>query len=200
MTSDTVFEYNEADPTNGILYSMFSKGKEYYENNVFVRTSSCPDSKTGYEAIDFNNDAYWIAANNQAPGEYITIISVIPIKIRGYVIQTSKLQSNCCHPQHWSMATSFDGVNYIHNETYDDTDNHMNNYFSHKYIEYPTNIARYFRIYVTGKSYCGHYNFDLNQVELFGTLLNKYYRNISCRIKSTRFREIFVSIFILCTY
>ena len=164
------FTYNPDTPTQGILWYLYKNNEDIpYLNAVFTNASSHKESFNPEYAIDFNDEKYWHSEPNK-PGEYITITTFYRIKLKGYLIKSYRGGPNSCHPRYWSFATSADGIHYLKNISYEDVDGHMNVKSSYQYVSYSSKKVQYFRIYVTGLSYCNQYHFDLNQVELLGTL------------------------------
>ena len=101
------------------------------------------------------------------------------------------------HPRHWAFSVSKDDINYVNNTAYDDKNNYMNNNLKTLYVPYQSQKVRFFRITITGNSYCGTKNrFDLNQVELYGTLFKNIFRDKTCISK----RQRSISYFIVVTY
>ena len=195
------FTYNADTPTQGILWHLYNNNNSVqYSNAVFAKSSSQRYSDNIPEsAIDFSDDSYWHAALNKPSGEYITIISLYKIKLKGYVIKTSNYGPNNCHPKYWSFATSKDGIHYMKNISFEDTNGQMNDKFRHQYVPYISQKVRFFRIYVTGLSYCNYYRFDLNQVEFFGTLYNALFNDYTCKVRNSKHMELFVIVLVLCT-
>ena len=167
------FSYDSSNPTHGIFWYLYNNQNIPYANAVFASSSSNHNENAlPHNAIDYYNNKYWLAEGNRPAGEYIAITTFYVIKLKGYVIQTSDFGADACHPRYWSFATSSDGVKFNKNVSYKDTDGRMNNNLRHTYVPFTSDKVKYFRIYVTGLSYCNGYAFDLNQVELFGTLYN----------------------------
>ena len=91
------FSYDSSKPLEGILWHLYNSKKIPYSNAVFASSSSqYSTSHSAKNAIDFDNGKYWHAAGNKDPGEYITISTIYPIKLKGYVIQTSKTLGILC--------------------------------------------------------------------------------------------------------
>ena len=196
------FTYNSSTPTQGILWYLYNaKDGIPYSNAVFAKSSSqCDNNYHAENVIDFNDDKYWIAAVNAPIGEYITIISLYKIKLKGYLIKTSNGGIGACHPRFWSFAISKDGIHYKENISFSDTTGQMNSNLRYQYVPYVSQKVRFFRIYVNGLSYCNAYRFDLNQVELFGTLYkgNAFFNDCSCKTRNSKYIEFFVNILVLC--
>ena len=196
------FTYNSDTPTQGILWHLYNNNNGIpYSNLVLAKSSShySADYIPEY-AIDFNDDKYWHAAANKQLGEYITIISLYKIKLKGYLIKTSKYGANSCHPRYWSFATSVDGIHYVKNISFEDKTGQMNSNSRYQYVPYSSQKVQFFRIYVTGLSYGNVNRFDLNQVELFGTLYkgSAFCNDHTCKTRYSKCIDIFVNILILC--
>ena len=165
------FEYDQSNPTNGIIRWIYDNRKEDYTNLLQVTaTSHYYDHQTPDKAVDFNDQEYWIAKGDRA-GEFINLYfphSII--KITGYVLQTSHRNKGGDHPKIWSFAMSKDNITFFHNETYEDKEGSMNSPYRHIYLPYDHGIGCAFRIYPILSAYGLHNQMDVNQIELFGEL------------------------------
>ena len=165
------FSYDSNNPTHGILWYLYNNPQIVYSSTVFTKaTSEISGGHSSRYAIDFNSNLYWTAISGKPPGEYITISTVFPISLKGYLIQTSNLGPNSCHPKVWAFASSKDGINFVNNQTFEDTEGQMNDALRFQYVPFHCRMHKFFRISVTGISYCNENRIDLNQAEFFGTL------------------------------
>ena len=77
------FTYNSSTPTQGILRHLYNAKDDIpYSNSIFAKSSSqCHNNYLAENVIDFNDDIAPI-------GEYVMIISLYKIKLKGYLINS----------------------------------------------------------------------------------------------------------------
>ena len=165
------FDYDPVNPTNGILYYLFHYHNKYYKNYVQVAATSWNSNNPPYNAIDFNDNLYWISKESDIEA-YLTIsFPVHKVILNGYLLKSSNWSSDEGYfAKKWSFAYSKDNVNFL-NKTYENSNEELKGSLKTKFIEYKTEEANYFRIYpienTNNELYKG---FDLNQIEFFGDL------------------------------
>ena len=167
------FDYDPQNPTNGILYYLFHYHNKYYKNYVQISaTSWAADYRTPYNAIDFNDNLYWISKNSDIETHLTISFPVHKVILNGYLLKSPDWSSEKGYfAKKWSFAYSKDNVNFINNKTYEDSNEELKGNLKTLFIEYETEEANYFRIYpienTNNELYKG---FDLNQIEFFGDL------------------------------
>lgn len=191
------FSYNENRPLEGILWHLYKNKKIPFSKTVFTSaTSELSGSLASKFAVDFNKVTYWHAAANKEVGEYITISIIYPISLTGYAIQTSTSKPNHCHPRHWAFSVSKDGMSYVNSTAYDDENGYMNNNSRIIHIPYQSQEVRFFRVNITGPSYCGLNRMDVAQVELFGTI--EIFKGKTCVQKPSWNHNFFIFFLSIC--
>ena len=179
------FVYNSKTyPNDGLIYYFFSEQKYLY-NSILVDATSIADSnKLAKYSIDFT-DKYWHGGKGTTTAN-ITFHIPIPIKLKGYTIQTSDLSpsSDHCHPKQWIFSVSKDGFTKQYPQLYDDSknSNRMNNAKAHIYIEYEhPGVYQFFHIEAIS-SYCNQAkNFDFNEFDVYGTITTDLNDSNTCQ-------------------
>ena len=173
-----------------MAYLKKTLGDEQYYNEVLTYPSSINEpTMVGKNAIDFDNNTYWVAKSRSPIGEYI--IFYFPnyyIKMSGYAIRTSKLKPSIgiCHPKNWGFDASYDNKSWVHQVNYTDTYNKLNQSHVTEFVGWNYGTYKYFRFMITGEQHDQtHKNdIDLARIEFFGDLLR--YREIPTRITIVR--------------
>ena len=171
------FSYDHSNPFNGIINFWRVNYNEQFKNLLSVEASSIVSApcKARY-AID-NTSNYWIALEGDQ--SYIKFVLPSPILAEGYLIKTSNNRPNSCHPKTWVMESSLDGVQNILSQEYSD-ENQLNNNNAFKYFTMEKGLYQIFIIkpLTSYASNCVN-RFDLNEFELYGTLLLN--RKLTCK-------------------
>ena len=163
---------------SGILKYFYTNYSEKYNEIVKVYASSTNNAfQTTEMAIDFDDNKYWHAKDNEKIGNYFVVyLKNYYVKLDGYSIQTSNLDpaSGICHPKNWGFDASIDNITWEHQVNITD-DGSMNKRLASRYIRWSHGTYKYFRVMITGEQYDGQNknSLDLNQIELFGKITNK---------------------------
>ena len=190
--------YHEDNPLNGIIKYLYDNNKSLYDS-IIIDASVVLSNQSPKSTIDFNPSTYWIGGLND-PSTIIYFIP-IPIKIKGYVIQTSNVVSSpdpICFPKAWNFSVSYDGKKFIHLDQFYDENEELKGNLISKYIKYSYKGAyQYFKIEIVD-SYCPQTkNFDINQFELFGSIMFAQNDAITCNSNIIISKIIYTIIFIM---
>ena len=177
------FHYNGQNQS-GILNYFYKNHTEKYYENVKTFASSIYSGHPPEMAIDFDDNTYWHAKDFENVGNYFVVyLKNYYIKLEGYSIQTSNIDpaSGVCHPKNWGFDASIDNITWEHQVNITD-DGSMNKRLASRYIRWSHGTYKYFRFMITGEQYDGQNknSFDLNQIELFGTLTTRKPLLCSC--------------------
>ena len=176
------------EPLNGILQYFHSNYYNEYHNYITATASNYEKNRLPSYAIDFIFDNFWFCGLDKNVGEYITFS--FPqhfVELSGFVVYTTNLSRNSCHPKHFSFSASNDNIHFVHAKNIDDESGEMfNGKGKWKYFGWRHGIFKHYRITITGEAHCGHsigYRMDLDQVEFFGTIIpNNELRFKTCNI------------------
>ena len=168
--------YCRGDNMSGILKHFYTSNIEKYFDIVKTYTTSEHDNRyISKYAIDFDDNNYWHAKENDKRGNYLVIyLRDYYIKLKGYSIKTSVVGpgTGTAHPKNWGFDASLDNRTWEHQENITD-DGTMNNILASRYLKWSYGTYKYFRLMITGSQYDSYdkNSIDLNQIELFGKLI-----------------------------
>ena len=186
------FAYNYSDPFNGVINYLRVNEVDKFNNFLTVEATSSEDTAWPRNTID-QTQLYWIAKPNEQP--YIKFLLPYPVKVNGYLIQTSNNPPGECHPKTWRFEASLDGIkNKISKEYYDN--GKLNNNLAYSYFELEKGVYQSFKI-MPLTSYrddlCPQ-RFDFNEFEVYGTIL--FPNESTCAKNSFKMKLLYIFIII----
>ena len=187
------FKYEESKPFNGAISFLHRNFRSNYQKIVNVTASSQSATRLPSYAVDFSINYWYVKIN----AFIVVFFPYHAIKLDGYIVQSSNVRSNGCHPKSWYVSVSNDNNTFTDEEKYTDENEHMNHPNAFKYVPYsPTGIFNYFKLAIKEKSYCADGS-DINQIELFGTLYTNKYQICSIKTRRHTLKHIEIMIFVL---
>lgn len=150
---------------NGILKYFYDMNTKYNENIIKYTNTGYQSDYRPSNAFDFGTSNYWIGKNT-LEDNFISFCFTIKLKAKltGYELKTS---AGDTRGKKWSFSGSND------NETWKDTLETEHSMTKNEifYIDWAKKAYKCFKITCINNVVNSYHNFDIVQIELFGTLI-----------------------------